>query len=219
MRAAVMMKRIAEASPRFKARMAGALFLLLVLTAACTEFFFHGRLSFAADLAAGIIEVSCMIAVTLLFYDIFKAVNRRLSLVAASFNFVAVTLELLRFLPHGVNIGLGFHGFYWILIGYLIFRSTFPPRILGALMAIAGLCWLTYLSPPLATYLSPYGLASVLLVEGFAFLWLLLFGLNEQRWKEQANAARASISAWKEPTTTDLGALQRSVEEETTNLL
>ena len=80
MSAAVMMKRIAEASPSLKARIAGALFLLLVLTAACTEFFFHGRLSVAADLAAGIIEVSCMIAVTLLFYDIFKAVNRRLSL-------------------------------------------------------------------------------------------------------------------------------------------
>ena len=95
---AEMMKRIAEASPCLKARIAGALFLLLLLTAACTEFFFHGRLSFAADLAAGIIEVSCMIAVTLFFYDIFKPVNRGLSLLAASFNFVTVTLELLHFL-------------------------------------------------------------------------------------------------------------------------
>ena len=84
MSAAVVMKRIAEASPRFKARMAGVLFLLLVLTAAFTEFFARGRLSFAADLAAGIIEVSCMIAVTLLFYDIFKPVSRRLSLLAAA---------------------------------------------------------------------------------------------------------------------------------------
>lgn len=184
-----MMKRIAEASPQFKARMAGFLFLLLVLTSAITEFFARGRLSSAADLAAGIIEVSCMIAVTLLFYDIFKPVNKRLTLLAAIFNFVALTLELLRFLPHGVNIGLGFHGFYWILIGYLIFRSTFLPRILGALTAIAGLCWLTYLSPPLTNYLSPYILASVLLVEGLAFLWLLVMGVNAQRWKEQASAA------------------------------
>ena len=189
MSAAAMMKRIAEASPRLKARMAGVLFLLLVLTAAFTEFFARGRLSSAADLAAGIIEVSCMIIVTLLFYDIFRTVNRRLSLLAASLNFVALALELFQFLPHGVNIGLGFHGFYWILIGYLIFRSTFLPRVLGALMAIAGLCWLTFLSPPLANDLSPYNLALALLVEGLVMLWLLLMGVNAQRWKEQASAA------------------------------
>jgi len=184
-----MMKWIPEASPRLKARMAGFLFLLLALTAAFTEFFARGRLSFAADLAAGVVEVSCMIAVTLLFYGIFKPVNRRLSLLAASFNCVALALELLRFLPHGVNIGLGFHGFYWLLIGYLIFRSTFLPQILGVLMAIAGLGWLTFLSPPLATYLSPYNLASALLVEGLAMLWLLVMGVNATRWKEQASAA------------------------------
>ena len=123
MSAAVMVKRIAEASPRFKARMASVLFLLLLLTAAITEFFAHGRLSSAVGLAAGIIEVSCLIAVTLLFYDIFRPVDRRLSLLAASCNFVALALLLLRFSPHGVNIGLGFHGCYWILIGYLMSRD------------------------------------------------------------------------------------------------
>ena len=131
-----------------------------------------------------------MIAVTLLFYDIFKPVNRRLSLLAASLNFVALTLELSHFLLHGVNIGLGFHGFYWILIGYMIFRSTFLPRILGALMAIAGLCWLTFLLPPLAAHLSPYNLASALIVEGLVMLWFLVMGVNLQRWKDQASAAR-----------------------------
>jgi len=187
MRAVVMTRWIAEASPRFKARMAGALFLFLLLTAAFTEFFARGRLSFAEDVAAGVTEVSCMIAVTLLFYDIFKPVDRRLSLLAASFNFVALTLELLQFLPHGVNIGLGFHGFYWILIGYLIFSSTFLPRILSALTAIAGLCWLTFLSPTLTNYLSPYILASTFLVEGSVFLWLLVMGLNAPKWEEKAS--------------------------------
>jgi hypothetical protein len=187
MSAAVMMKRIAEVSARFKARMAGALFLLLVLTAGFTEFFARGKLSLAVDLAAGLIEVSCMIAVTLLLYDIFKPVDRRLSLLAASFNFVALTLELLQVLPHGVNIGLGFHGFYWIVISYLIFKSTFLPRILSALMAIAGLCWLTFLSPPLANYLSPYNLASALLLEGSVFLWFLVMGLNVPKWEEKTN--------------------------------
>ena len=187
MSAAVIMKRIAEVSPRFKARMAGVLFLLLVLTAGFTEFFARGRLSLAADLAAGLIEVSCMIAVTLLLYDIFKPVDRRLSLLAASFNFMALTLELLQVLPHGVNIGLGFHGFYWILLGYLIFKSTFLPRILSALTAIAGLCWLTFLSPPLANYLSPYNLASALLVEGSVFMWFLVMGLNVPKWEEKTS--------------------------------
>jgi hypothetical protein len=127
--------------------------------------------------------------VTLLFYDIFRPVNKRLSLLAAILNLVALTLELLRFMPPGVNIGLGFHGFYWILIGYLIFMSTFLPRILGALTAIAGLCWLTYLSPSLTSYLSPYILASALTVEGLTFLWLLVMGVNARRWNEQASAA------------------------------
>src|ERR1700691_1963052 len=189
-RAAVMVKRISEALPQLMARMAGLLFLLLVLTAAFTEFCARGKLSSAEALTADIIEVFCMIAVTLLFYGIFRAVNKRLSLLAACFNFVALTLELLQFLPHDVNIGLGFHGLYWILIGYLIFKSTFLPRILGALMAIAGLCWLTFLSPPLANYLSPYNLASALLVEVLVMLWLLVMGVNAQQWKEQASARR-----------------------------
>ena len=79
-----------------------------------------------------------------------------------------------------------FTGSNWLLIGYLIFRSTFLPRILGVLSAFAGLCWLTFLSPPLATYLSPYNLASGLLGEAAVCLWLLVMGVNVQRWKEQA---------------------------------
>jgi len=184
MSAAVMMERIAETSPRFKARMSGVFYLLTMLTAAFTELVVHGRLSFAADLAAGILEVSGMVAVTLLFYPIFKPVNRGLSLLAASVNLVALTCEALQ----RINTGLVFHGFYCLLIGYLIFRSAFLPRILGALMAFAGLGWLTSLSPPLANYLSPYNLASALLVEGLVMLWLLVMGVNVQRWKEQASA-------------------------------
>ena len=189
MSAAVGMKRIAEASPRFKARMAGVFFSLTMLTAAFTEIFVRisGRLNLVADLAAGAVEISGMVAVTLLFYSIFKLVNRGLSLLAAFFNLVALTLEAFQVL----NIGLVFHGFYCLLIGYLIFRSTFLPRILGALMAIAGLCWLTFLSAlstPLADYLSPYNLASGLVAEAVVMLWLLVMGMNVQRWREQASA-------------------------------
>jgi hypothetical protein len=165
-------------------------FLLLVLTAAFTEFFVHGKLNSAVDLAAGFVEVSCMIAVTLLFYDIFKAVNKGLSLFALSLNLVALVLELVQFIPRGVNIGLGLHGFYWLPIGYLIFRSAFLPRILGVLPAFAGLCWLTFLLPALANYLNPWNLAAGLLGEGAVCLWLLVMGVNVQRWKQQAAPQR-----------------------------
>jgi Domain of unknown function (DUF4386) len=183
-----MLKRIREVSPRLEARIAGVVFSLAILTAAFTQFFVHRRLSFAADLVTGIIEVAGMLAVTLLFYDIFKAVNRRLSLLAASFNFVALTLELLQFNPRGAMIGIGFHGLYCFLMGYLLFRSTFLPRILGAPMAFAGLGWLVFLSPTLTHFLSPYNLAVGMLGEASVCLWLLVMALDVQRWKEQASA-------------------------------
>jgi hypothetical protein len=183
-----MLKRIQETSPRFKARIAGVLFLLVILTAAFTEFLVRGRLGFAANLVVGIIEILGMIVVTLLFYDIFRAVNRSFSLLAASFNFLGLTLELLQWNPRGAMIGIGFHGLYCLLMGYLLFRSTFLPRILGAPMAFAGLCWLVFLSPTLTHSLSPYNLASGLLGEGSVSLWLLVMGVNVQRWKEQAGA-------------------------------
>ena len=181
MSAAVMTDPIAEASPRFRARMAGVFFSLTMLTAAVTHVA-RGRLNFAADLAAGIVEVSGMVAVTLLFYFIFKPVSRSLSLLAASFNLAGLTLEAIQVL----NIGLVFHGLYCLVIGYLIFRSTFLPRILGALMEIAGLCFLTFLSPPLANYQPPYNLLAGLAGEGLVMLWLLVMGVNVQRWREGA---------------------------------
>jgi hypothetical protein len=191
MTAMVMMKWIAEVSPRFKARMAGAFFLLTMLTAAFTELFvrINGRLSFAADVAAGAVEVSGMVAVTLLFYGIFKPVNRGLSLLAVSFNLVALTFEAFQ----AYNIGLVFGGLYCLLIGYLIFNSTFLPRILAAPMAIAGLGWLTFLSSSLADRLSPYNMAAGVLGEGLVMLWLLVTGVNVQRWKTQASTLGASI--------------------------
>jgi hypothetical protein len=91
-----------------------------------------------------------------------------------------------------VDIPVVFDGFYCLLIGYLIFRSTFLPRILGALMAFAGLGWLTYLSTPLANNLSPYNLACGLLGEGLVMLWILVIGLNAQKWNELATARRAT---------------------------
>jgi hypothetical protein len=183
-----MMERIAEASPRLKARIAGVFYLVTFLTGGAA-LFVRGRLGFAAGLIAG----ASYIAVTLLFYYLFKPVNRSLSLLAAFLSLVGCAIgPLSLFVRAASRINpLVFFGFYCLLIGYLIFRSTFLPRILGALMAFAGLGWLTFLSPPLANHLSPYIFAPGLLGEGALALWLLVVGVNEQGWKEQASAAGA----------------------------
>jgi hypothetical protein len=178
-----MTERIAETSPRFKARIAGVFYLLTFLTGG-VALFVRGRLGLVAGLIAG----ACYIAVTLLFYDIFKPVNRSLSLLAAFISFAGCAigpLSLFQLVPSHIN-SLVFFGFYCLLIGYLIFRSTFLPRVLGALMALAGLGWLTFLSPPLANHLSPYIFAPGILGEGSLTLWLLVIGVNPQRRKEQA---------------------------------
>ncbi|HEY6413587.1 MAG TPA: DUF4386 domain-containing protein [Edaphobacter sp.] len=184
-----MTELIAKESPRFKARVAGVFYLLSVLTAVSGEVFLRGKLGFAA----GLIAVACYVVVTLMLYDIFKPVSRSLSLLAASFNLVGLTFEAFRLNPQGVNVALVLHGFYCLLIGYLSFRSTFLPRILGVLMAFAGLAWLTNLSPSLAKYLSPYNVACGFLGVASLMLWLLVIGVNVQRWNTtQASVVRGS---------------------------
>jgi hypothetical protein len=98
----------------------------------------------------------------------------------------AIALLFLTVNDQGAAMALAFFGFYAVLNGYLIFRSTFLPRFLGAWSMIAGLGWLTFLSPPLGYRLFLY-VAAVGFLGALAMIsWLLAFGVNEQRWKEQA---------------------------------
>src|SRR6184192_3425173 len=100
----------------------------------------------------------------------------------------ALALLFLKVNDQGAAMALVFFGFYAPLIGYLTVRSTFLPRILGVLGILGGLGWLSFLYPPLAYRLLPYILVLGLLGAGAKILWLLVFGVNEQRWKEQASA-------------------------------
>jgi Domain of unknown function (DUF4386) len=86
-------------------------------------------------------------------------------------------------------VAVVFFGLFDILIGYLIFRSTFLPRFLGVLMVVAGLLWLIYLSPPLANRVVILIEAPGFVAELALMVWLLVRGVNVQRWKEQALAA------------------------------
>lgn len=91
------------------------------------------------------------------------------------------------------TIAMVFFGFYTLGKGYLVFRSTFLPRLLGVASVVAGVGWLTFLYEPLAARLLPFTMAVGLLVSLAYIMWLLAFGVNEQRWLAQASAARASI--------------------------
>jgi ATP/maltotriose-dependent transcriptional regulator MalT len=77
-------------------------------------------------------------------------------------------------------------------LGYLVFRSTFLPRILGVLLAIGALCYLTnsfavFLAPGFAAHLFPYIQLPSLVGEGSLMLWLLVVGVNASRWEKQAS--------------------------------
>ncbi len=180
-------ERIAEASPRLKARIAGVFYLITFLTGGFAAVFAGRRFGDAANLIAS----ACYVAVTLLFYAIFKPVDMSLSLIAAVFSLVGCAIGVLgvfHLTPRYTPNSLVLFGVYCLLIGYLIFKSTFLPRILGVLMAFGGLGWLTFVSPQLADYLTPYNLAPGLLGEGALTLWLLVMGLNEERWKKASAA-------------------------------
>jgi hypothetical protein len=177
------MKGIVIVSPRLKARLAGALYFLSLLMGLFADYIFHDK-----AYTAGLLEISGMVVVTLLFYAIFQPVNKSLALLAASLNLVAMIFEAQRVNPQGQSVGLVIHGMSFSVFAYLIFRSTFLPRTLGVLLAIAGLGWLTYLSTPFQNY----NLVACLFGEGSLMLWLLVMGVDEQRWKEQASAAEAS---------------------------
>src|SRR5438270_9826012 len=101
----------------------------------------------------------------------------------------ALALLFLKVNDRGAGMALAFFGFYALLTGYLIFKSTFLPRILGVVSMLAGAGWLAFLYPPLGYrlffYIAPFGLLGTA-----AMIFLLpVFGVHEQRWKRQAGAA------------------------------
>lgn len=236
-----------KASPRRWARIAGLLYLINIIggffaigyvpaaivvsgDAATTanNILAHEAL-YRAGIAIHMIVLLTNLPLAIIFYDLFKVVNKRLSLLMLSFLIVGTAVEgafiLNQFAPLvflggvnsvsglttaqlqtqvyvplqlqalGYNIDQVFYVGYLLLAGYLIIRSTFLSRIVGALLAIGGLCYLTYsfadfLAPTFAAHLVPYIQLPSGVGELSLCLWLLVMGVNVQRWMEKASVAR-----------------------------
>ena len=172
------------------ARVAGVLYLIIIITGIFAEFFVRQRLIdpgnavatagkimasewlFRVGIGADLMMIICDVALALLFYLLLKPVNRSLSMLAAFFRLIQAAvlavnmlnlvfvlnflsgadylavfnngqlpaLALLFLQTHGIgySIGLVFFAIHCFILGYLLFKSGYFPKILGILLIIAG---------------------------------------------------------------------------------
>jgi hypothetical protein len=234
--------RVAEDSPRVKARIAGFLYLIIIVGGIFAQIGVRDRLVVNGDAAATaqnivahvllyrlgftveVFYLLCNIPLTLILYDLFKVVNKKAARLLLFFSIVGTAVEgvsllahyaplvflgkgsylaafttaqlqaaayiSLRMFDYGFMIALSFFGFFCISLAYLIFKSTFFPRVVGGLLAIQGTLYLTnsfahFVSPPVGARVFPFLAVSGIAEVSFC-LWLLVVGVNVQRWKEQA---------------------------------
>ncbi|HEY9283160.1 MAG TPA: DUF4386 domain-containing protein [Pyrinomonadaceae bacterium] len=236
--------RVEEASPRLRARMAGAFYLITIIAGVFAEVFVRGAVIVRDDaaataanilahetryrlgLTADLVMLACYVVVTLLFYDLFRPAGGSLSMLAAFFSLVgiavlaanslnhlaplsflggaqhlsafetgelqALALASLRMHARGYTISGVFFGIYMLLLGCLIFRSGFLPRMLGVLMAAGGLSFLinsfaTFLLPALVSRLPDTGILGGV-AELALSLWLIATGVNAAKWAGKVGA-------------------------------
>jgi Domain of unknown function (DUF4386) len=175
---------------KLQARITGVVYLLYFLIAILAETLKGSKFDVYSN-AVNLIAFAFYVAVTILFFYMFKPVSSLISLIAALCSLAGCALGALSlFYLALIKISpLVFFAPYCLLIGLLIFRSTFLPGILGVLMIFAGLGWLAYLSP-LGKYMSVYFVVIGIAAEGSLMLWLIVKGINVERGKGQAEANR-----------------------------
>ncbi|HYE85147.1 MAG TPA: DUF4386 family protein [Vicinamibacterales bacterium] len=168
------------------ARIAGAVYVVT---------FVSGTMALLVPTGRGVtnlIAAGSYIAVTILFYFLFRPVNRGVSLAAAAISLAGCVVSVL--IPMGVidrSINpLPLFGVYCLLIGWLVYQSTYLPKFVGVLMMFGGVGWLTFAIPALSRALSPYNFAPGIVAEGVLTLWLVIAGVNQQRWAAMAKGAR-----------------------------
>jgi len=100
---------------------------------------------------------------------------------------------------YGFGVSLIFFGCFCLVIGYLIFRSGYLPKTVGILMQITGVCYLTnsftlILAPRFANRVFLAIMVPAFVGEASLCLWLLVKGVNLEKWEEKASAWQASAA-------------------------
>jgi hypothetical protein len=90
---------------------------------------------------------------------------------------------------HGFSIAHIFWGLRLFPLGYLVFKSGFLPRVIGVLLVIAGVGYLVdftlfFLFPASTVTVSEFTFVG----EVFLLLWLLIMGVNVERWEKRTLA-------------------------------
>jgi len=181
--------QIVRTPARQMARIAGALYLAIGVTSIYGFYRPKTRLAFHS----GLVALAVFVIVVVLLYFLFKPVSRSLSFAAALFGMAGSAMGVLNSLhlaPFRMH-NLVFFAFYCALIGILIVRSSFMPRFVGVLMVIAAPGYLTLLWPPLGNSLRPWNLIPGAVGELTLAVWLLIKGVDQQRWIEQSRAVPA----------------------------
>jgi hypothetical protein len=233
---------------RQRARLAGALYLFIVVAGIFAEMFARSAVTVPGDPAATASRLLAAesvyrwaaagellmwafdITVTLLLYELLRPVGKSLALLAAFFRLVSITIAALNTLNHlaplgylgapymsalgadqtralalfslrmhatGYNISLLYFGFHCVLLGYLVSRAGYLPRLLGWLLVPAGLGYLTnsfagVVAPPVASLLFPWSLLPAFVAELGLALWLVTAGVSVQRWDARTIPGAAS---------------------------
>ncbi len=99
----------------------------------------------------------------------------------------AAALFSLRMFGRVFHISFVLFGFFEMVLGYLILKSTFLPRWLGWLFIVAGVGAATFLWPPFATSIFPVILA-LDAAELILAVWLVVKGRAIDRWQAQSSA-------------------------------
>jgi hypothetical protein len=103
----------------------------------------------------------------------------------------ALVLLFLNAYEYVALIWGAFFGLHTLLLGYLVYKSNYFPRFLGVLMVVASFGYLldsfgNFLLPQYDALYAPVVVVLAILGELPFALWLLIKGVNVERWEKRA---------------------------------